>query len=200
MSEPENTRRNFLKYSLLGMGGIGIYASVSVIGKSMGPGRGSLAEEATLDLDLNKLSAGNEMFVRFDNKIVLVRNRTPSEVSYSQSLDKKSLYDRTANNWNLSDKANAVDSNRSAGKRSEYFVAYGYCTRPFKCVVQSSASEKWHWLCPCCGSRYDPAGRVIKGPAPRNMLIPRYSLSSSNILSVLPEKRARIERAIENAI
>lgn len=31
------------------------------------------------------------------------------------------------------------------------------------------------WVCPCDGSQYDPLGRVRKGPAPRNLAIPRYS-------------------------
>jgi ubiquinol-cytochrome c reductase iron-sulfur subunit len=31
------------------------------------------------------------------------------------------------------------------------------------------------WVCPCDGSQYDPLGRVRKGPATRNLVIPRYT-------------------------
>ena len=31
------------------------------------------------------------------------------------------------------------------------------------------------WVCPCDGSQYDPLGRVRKGPAKRNLAIPRYT-------------------------
>ena len=31
------------------------------------------------------------------------------------------------------------------------------------------------WVCPCDGSEYDPLGRVRKGPATKNLVIPRYS-------------------------
>jgi ubiquinol-cytochrome c reductase iron-sulfur subunit len=31
------------------------------------------------------------------------------------------------------------------------------------------------WLCPCDGSVYDPLGRVRSGPAPRNLVIPRFT-------------------------
>lgn len=34
--------------------------------------------------------------------------------------------------------------------------------------------------CPCCGSRYDIAGRVLKSqPAPRNMAVPSYDISTA---------------------
>jgi ubiquinol-cytochrome c reductase iron-sulfur subunit len=28
------------------------------------------------------------------------------------------------------------------------------------------------WFCPCHGSHYDTAGRIRKGPAPRNLPVP----------------------------
>jgi len=31
------------------------------------------------------------------------------------------------------------------------------------------------WVCPCDGSEYDPLGRVRKGPAVKNLAIPRYT-------------------------
>jgi ubiquinol-cytochrome c reductase iron-sulfur subunit len=31
------------------------------------------------------------------------------------------------------------------------------------------------WVCPCDGSEYDPLGRVRKGPATKNLAIPRYT-------------------------
>lgn len=31
------------------------------------------------------------------------------------------------------------------------------------------------WVCPCDGSQYDPLGRVRKGPATKNLVIPRYT-------------------------
>ena len=29
------------------------------------------------------------------------------------------------------------------------------------------------WFCPCHGSHYDTAGRIRKGPAPQNLLVPQ---------------------------
>ena len=31
------------------------------------------------------------------------------------------------------------------------------------------------WFCPCHGSHYDTSGRIRKGPAPKNLVVPRYA-------------------------
>ena len=39
------------------------------------------------------------------------------------------------------------------------------------------------WFCPCHGSHYDTAGRIRKGPAPLNLLVPEYAfLDDTTIL------------------
>ena len=36
------------------------------------------------------------------------------------------------------------------------------------------------WFCPCHGSHYDSSGRVRKGPAPRNLEVPKYKFIDTN--------------------
>ena len=38
--------------------------------------------------------------------------------------------------------------------------------------------------CPCCGSGYDTAGRVLVGPSPRNLVIPPYHFIDGDTLVV----------------
>ena len=52
----------------------------------------------------------------------------------------------------------------------KWFVAIAICTH-LSCVT---ISKKDGFLCPCHGSRFDVVGRVIKGPAPKNLEIPKY--------------------------
>jgi ubiquinol-cytochrome c reductase iron-sulfur subunit len=36
------------------------------------------------------------------------------------------------------------------------------------------------WYCPCHGSHYDAAGRIRKGPAPKNLEVPTYTFTSND--------------------
>jgi ubiquinol-cytochrome c reductase iron-sulfur subunit len=40
------------------------------------------------------------------------------------------------------------------------------------------------WLCHCHGSQYDTAGRIRKGPAPQNLLVPPYAYLSDTRIKV----------------
>ena len=45
-------------------------------------------------------------------------------------------------------------------------------------------SDKGGWFCPCHGSQYDTAGRIRKGPAPKNLVIPDYAFLSDNRIKI----------------
>ena len=40
------------------------------------------------------------------------------------------------------------------------------------------------WFCPCHGSMYDTAGRVRRGPAPKNLVIPPYVFLDDETLRI----------------
>jgi ubiquinol-cytochrome c reductase iron-sulfur subunit len=40
------------------------------------------------------------------------------------------------------------------------------------------------WFCPCHGSHYDTAGRIRKGPAPRNLDLPPYTFLTDTRLRI----------------
>ena len=40
------------------------------------------------------------------------------------------------------------------------------------------------WFCPCHGSHYDLSGRIRKGPAPKNMEIPKYEFVDANTIKI----------------
>ena len=40
------------------------------------------------------------------------------------------------------------------------------------------------YFCPCHGSHYDVAGRIRKGPAPKNLLVPVYEFTSDTVIRV----------------
>jgi ubiquinol-cytochrome c reductase iron-sulfur subunit len=61
--------------------------------------------------------------------------------------------------------------------RPEIMVCDLGCTRE-GCVMSrnlaSTDSFEDSFVCPCCGSRYDLAGRAFSGPAPHNLRVPPY--------------------------
>ena len=40
------------------------------------------------------------------------------------------------------------------------------------------------YFCPCHGSQYDSAGRIRKGPAPKNLVVPDYKFTSDTTVTV----------------
>ena len=40
------------------------------------------------------------------------------------------------------------------------------------------------WFCPCHGSHYDTSGRIRKGPAPKNLVVPEYTFLSDTKVKI----------------
>jgi ubiquinol-cytochrome c reductase iron-sulfur subunit len=40
------------------------------------------------------------------------------------------------------------------------------------------------YFCPCHGSHYDQAGRIRKGPAPTNLVVPEYEFASDTVVRI----------------
>ena len=45
----------------------------------------------------------------------------------------------------------------------------------FEYMQDDTKGEFGGCFCPCHGSHYDTSGRIRKGPAPTNLLVPKYS-------------------------
>jgi ubiquinol-cytochrome c reductase iron-sulfur subunit len=81
----------------------------------------------------------------------------------------------------LSDPTYAASPHRSINP--EFLVVEGVCTH-LGCVPQKKESiqgkreigDWWEggFICPCHRSAFDYAGRVVQGPAPKNLPIPPY--------------------------
>ncbi|MDP4725293.1 MAG: ubiquinol-cytochrome c reductase iron-sulfur subunit, partial [Alphaproteobacteria bacterium] len=76
-----------------------------------------------------------------------------------------------------------TDQERFA-KNPAWLVVVGVCTH-LGCVpnerrgLQSDGIDGG-WLCACHGSVYDGSGRIIKGPAPKNLEVPSYQFMNNN--------------------
>jgi len=73
-------------------------------------------------------------------------------------------------------------------QRPEWLVVVGVCTHlgciPLGQGVGENRGRYGGWFCPCHGSIYDNSGRVRKGPAPKNLVVPQYVISDDLKLSI----------------
>src|SRR4029453_17697785 len=63
-----------------------------------------------------------------------------------------------------------VDGKKVAAYRDDEGIVHAVspvCTH-FRCIVHWNSTEKT-WDCPCHGSRFDYQGRVVRGPATRDL-------------------------------
>ncbi|MBI1174229.1 MAG: ubiquinol-cytochrome c reductase iron-sulfur subunit [Sideroxydans sp.] len=153
-------RRNFLGKITTVAGVTGAAAACWPFVNSMNPSSDVLAK-ATTEVDLSNIPPGGEHSVAWQGKPVFVVHRTPEQIKNAES-----------SNGSIDPEA---DSKRVL--KPEWLVVVGICTH-LGCVP--NRDPEGGWLCPCHGSMYDASGRVIRGPAPKNLEVPTYSFVSDN--------------------
>ncbi|MFC3722616.1 ubiquinol-cytochrome c reductase iron-sulfur subunit [Neoaquamicrobium sediminum] len=179
----DHNRRDFL-YIATGMAGVvGAGAAVWPFIDQMRPDASTLAL-ATIDVDVSAIEAGMSVTAKWRGKPVFIRNRTEAEVEEAKEVPMAELKDPLARNENLASDVSAEDISRSAGEGKEnWIVMIGSCTH-LGCVPLGQAGDFGGWFCPCHGSHYDTAGRIRKGPAPENLLIPHFEFISDTVIRI----------------
>lgn len=177
-------KRKFLNRAIMGMGAFGVGSFLWMLTRAANtPSEVQTARD--LKIDLNTIPIGTTQTIVFKGSPLSIRHRTQEEMGLADKLYGPGLRDPYANNQLLHEQDPATNANRSIAGNPAFIAVIGACTRKDKCALQPNSGDFNGWLCPCCSSHYDIAGRIIKGIAPRNLLVPRYRLSSSNILHIL---------------
>ena len=179
----DTDRRDFLYIATGAVGAVGVAALAWPFVDQMNPDATTRAL-ASIEVDVSAIEPGQAITVKWRGKPVFVRNRTPEEIAAADETPLADLKDPLAANANLEAGAPATDVNRSAGEgRENWIVMIGSCTH-LGCVPVGTAGEYNGWFCPCHGSHYDTAGRIRKGPAPRNLDIPQYQFTSDTTILI----------------
>jgi len=165
------TRRDFLYYATAGAGTVATGAAVWTLADQMNPSADVQALSSIL-VDVSGVEVGTQLTVKWRGKPVFIRRRTEKEIAEGRAVPLSALVDTNAENENLAGDAPATDQNRTMDEAGEWLVMIGVCTH-LGCVPLGNNSGDFDgWFCPCHGSHYDTAGRIRKGPAPRNLEIP----------------------------
>ncbi len=164
------TRRDFIYVATAAMAAGAGAAAVWPLIDQMNPSADTLAL-ATVEVDYSKVPLGQQIVVKWQSRPVFVRHRTPEEIAAAVADDQASLKDP------------ATDASRHKPGKAEWMIVIGVCTH-LGCVPNFGGGEYHGWLCPCHGSVYDTAGRIRKGPAPKNLYLPPYAFESAGIVKI----------------
>ena len=180
-NQDQGTRRDFLYVATGAVGAITVGGAVWPLINQMNPSA-DVKALASIEVDVAGMEPGSQLTVKWLGKPVFIRRRTEGEIKAARDVDLALLPDKTSGNKNI-EGSDASDSNRTLDADGEWLVMIGVCTH-LGCVPLGDAGDFGGWFCPCHGSHYDTAGRIRKGPAPRNLDIPIAKFVSDDIIKL----------------
>jgi ubiquinol-cytochrome c reductase iron-sulfur subunit len=168
-------RRDFINIAAVAAAGVGGVATLYPLISQMAPSADVLAESTT-ELDIAAIEPGMAIKAIFRKQPLFVRNLTQQEIQGVEAVPVDSLRDPQS----------LVD--RTKEGHGNILVMMGVCTHlgcvPLGAGEGETRGEFGGFFCPCHGSVYDPAGRIRKGPAPKNLEVPDYEFTSDTKIVV----------------
>ena len=152
------------------------------------PSEKAKALGAPVKIDISKLGPGEMLspIVAWRGKPVFVVHRDPDTLA-SLETDTGMLADP---NSEMAEQQPDFAVNAWRSKRPEYGIFLGICTH-LGCSPKYVVTENFEdsgqggFFCPCHGSKFDMAGRVVKGvPAPSNLEVPPYRFESDTVVVI----------------
>lgn len=166
-------RRDFLYYATAGVGAVTTGAAIWPLINSLNPSA-DVTALSSVEVDLDGIELGTRITLKWQGKPVFIDRRTEEQIARARADDTANLIDP------------AADSDRA--ERPEWLIVIGLCTH-LGCVPlgqnRGDPLGDWQgWFCPCHGSHYDTAGRIRKGPAPRNLDLPPYTFVTDTLVRI----------------
>ena len=169
LPDPDESRRHFLYVATASVGAVGASLAVWPIIDNMNPSADVLAV-SKVELDLSPIEVGQRVTIKWRGSPVFIVRRTEKQIAMARNDDgSPSLIDP------------ATDASRV--QQPEWLIVVGVCTH-LGCIPlgQKDSDERGNWggwFCPCHGSVYDISGRVRRGPAPKNLVLPPYAFNGN---------------------
>jgi ubiquinol-cytochrome c reductase iron-sulfur subunit len=164
------TRRDFIVLAASSTAAIGAACALWPLVDSLNPSAEVLAL-SSIEVDISHIQPGQSLTVKWRGKPVFIKHRTAQEITEAKQVDVKSLRDPEQ------------DEHRVKAGHEQWLIMVGICTH-LGCVPLDNKGDFDGWFCPCHGSHYDTAGRIRKGPAPRNLEIPTYEFLSDTKVKI----------------
>jgi ubiquinol-cytochrome c reductase iron-sulfur subunit len=163
------TRRDFIVLTATAMTAVGVASFMWPVIDSLNPSADVLAL-ASVEVDLTPIKEGQTLKVMWRGKPVFITHRTEKKIKEAAEVPLSELKDPEP------------DSARVQKGYEQWLVMVGVCTH-LGCIPIPDQGAFDGYFCPCHGSDSDSSGRIRKGPAPKNLLIPEYKfLTDKKIL------------------
>lgn len=168
-------RRDWIHIAALSTAGVGGASLLFPLVSQMAPSKDVLAASST-DIDVGAIQPGQSIKTTFRKQPLFVKRLTPEEIAAAKADDGVSMRD-----------PQTLDERTKEG-HEDILITMGVCTHlgcvPLGAAEGENKGEFGGYFCPCHGSHYDVAGRIRKGPAPLNLMVPEYSFSSDTVVRV----------------
>ena len=168
MSEKKPHRRDFLFTASYAVGAVGVGAVIWPLVDQMNPSK-DVEALSKVEIDLAEIAEGKSKTVMWRGKPLFIKHRTDAEIIEAQKVDISNLPH--------------PQKDEERVKNPKFLVLIGVCTH-LGCVPASDKGEYRGWFCPCHGSHYDVSGRIRKGPAPKNMEVPKFEFVDNNTIKI----------------
>jgi ubiquinol-cytochrome c reductase iron-sulfur subunit len=168
-------RRDWIHIAALSTAGVGAASALIPLISQMAPSADVLAESTT-DIDVSAIQPGQAIKAVFRKQPLFVRRLTAEEIKQAKQVDISTLRD-----------PQTLEERTKPG-HEDLLVTMGVCTHlgcvPLGAAEGENRGEFGGYFCPCHGSHYDTAGRIRKGPAPKNLMVPDYQFTSDSVIRV----------------
>ncbi len=182
------SRRRFLLAATSATGAAAVAALALPFLDSMEPSAATLAAAVPVNFDLRKLEPGQLVTIPWRSRPIWMLYRTEAQLARLPSINPRLKDPDSLQPQQLPQYVNSVRS-----IKPRYSILVGICThlgciptyRPQ--IAPPDLGPKWPggFFCPCHGSRYDLAGRVMDGsPAPLNLPVPPHHYVNSYLVRV----------------
>lgn len=168
-------RRDFINVAAVSFAGVGGVAALYPLISQMAPSADVLAE-SSVEIDIASIQPGQSIKAVFRKQPVFIRNLTPAEMAQARKVNVDSLRD-----------PETLGQRTKPGKEN-WLITMGVCTHlgcvPLGAAEGEAKGEFGGYFCPCHGSHYDTAARIRKGPAPKNLEVPKYVFNSDTVVKI----------------
>lgn len=169
-SPKKTTRRDFMTLTATGLTAVGGACVAWPLVDSLNPSADVLAL-SSIEVDISAIEPGQTQTIKWRGKPVFITHRTDAEIREAREAAMKDLLDPEE------------DMNRVKKGHDKWLVTIGICTH-LGCVPLPNKGDYDGWFCPCHGSHYDTSGRIRKGPAPKNLVVPPYEFISDTKIKI----------------